>query len=205
MIRVVAVLVLLGEAAAVTTPISIVAAAPPRQSFKGFGWSLVSGGGNPFHGPLGNFSRPVREELLTLLCEDLLTTVVRLWWTPSENTHPSLNGDTRFLNAYVDSGLVKDLRRHGVKQLLLAPDNPCAPNAENATVGGHSIALRAKQTVRPNILPTVSPSPRLPASPSPRHPVFPSPRLPVSRFIRCTALHCGPSRRYAQGHILPLF
>lgn len=127
-------------------PITIVAAASPRQTFKGFGWSLVRGGGSPFHGPLGNLSRPVREELLTLLCEDLGTTVVRLWWTPMENVRGSVNGDAQFLQAYVESGLVKDLRRHGVKQLLLAPDRPCAPNAQNSTAGGHSVALRANQT-----------------------------------------------------------
>lgn len=57
-----------------------------------------------------------------------------------------LDGETEFISAYVDTGLVADLRRHGVKQLLLAPDRPCAPGAQNATAGGHSISLRASQT-----------------------------------------------------------
>jgi hypothetical protein len=30
----------------------------------------------------------VREELLTLLCEDLGTSVVRLWWTPEDGVPP---------------------------------------------------------------------------------------------------------------------
>jgi hypothetical protein len=126
--------------------ISMLTAAPPRQTFQGFGWSLVRGGGSPFHGPLGNFSSAVREELLTLLCEELGTTVVRLWWTPKENVSSSVDGDAQFMDAYVNSGLVADLRKHGVQQLLLAPDRPCAPNALNSSEGGHSIALRAKQT-----------------------------------------------------------
>ena len=136
----------IATATATALPISIEAAPPPRQTFRGFGWSLIRGGGSPFHGPLGNFSSAVREELLTLLCEGLGTTVVRLWWTPSEDTHPALSGDAEFMAAYVESGLVRDLRRHGVRQLLLAPDDPCAPNAQNSTAGGHSIALRATQT-----------------------------------------------------------
>lgn len=130
------------------TPLSVTVQPTPRQTFAGFGWSLVRGGGSPFHGPLGNFSQPVREHLLTLLCEELGTSVVRLWWTPRENvpTRPGLDGDAEFFRAYVESGLVADLRRHGVKMLLLAPDSPCATDAQNSTAGGHSIALRAQQT-----------------------------------------------------------
>ena len=74
-----------------TQSITVTTHASPRQTFQGFGWSLVRGGGNPFHGPLGNLSRIVREQLLTLLCEDLGTTVVRLWWTPAEDV-PSTPG-----------------------------------------------------------------------------------------------------------------
>lgn len=126
--------------------ISIATGAPPRQTFKGFGWSLTRGGGSPFHGPLGNFSSAVREQLLTLLCEELGTTVVRLWWTPTENVSSSVDGNAQFMDSYVNSGLAKDLRRHGVRQLLLAPDRPCAANALNSSAGGHSVAIRAKQT-----------------------------------------------------------
>ena len=64
-------------------PVRVLAAAAPRQTLKGFGWSLVRG--STQHRPLDNFSVAVREEILTLLSEGLGTTVVRLWWTP--NTH----------------------------------------------------------------------------------------------------------------------
>ena len=50
------------------------------------------------------------------------------------------------MDAYVASGIVDDLRRHGVKQLLLAPDRPCSSNAQNSSSGGHNITLRALQT-----------------------------------------------------------
>jgi hypothetical protein len=126
----------------------------PRQSFKGFGFSMVRGGnvgGHGYHYPLGNFSKDVRESLLSLLCEDLGVNVVRLWWTPTDGAkqkpgHPDY--DTDFMNAYVDSGLIDDFRAHGVTQLLLAPDYPCESGAHNATFGGHNITLRAEQTVR---------------------------------------------------------
>lgn len=136
-------------------PLRVSAAAAPRQTFKGFGWSLVRGGGTSYHGPLGNFSADVREQILTLLCEDLGTTVVRLWWTPNDapgaagwqpGDNLTFGGDSAFLDGYVNSGVVADLRRHGVTQLLLAPDRPCAPGAENATAGGHNVTLRADQT-----------------------------------------------------------
>jgi hypothetical protein len=136
-------------------PLRVTAAATPRQTFKGFGWSLLRGGGASYHAALGNFSAAVREEILTLLCEDLGTTTVRLWWTPNDapgaagwqpGDNLTFGGDDAFLNGYVHSGVVADLRRHGVTQLLLAPGRPCAPGAENATAGGHNVTLRAIQT-----------------------------------------------------------
>ena len=97
----------LAEQSTLATGIRVDVDPAPRQVFKGFGWSMVRGGGSPFHGPLGNFSQPVREKLLTLLCEDLGTSVVRLWWTPEENVPPQpgrLGGDAEFFRGYVDSG-----------------------------------------------------------------------------------------------------
>ena len=124
-----------GPGALPVLPVRVVSGATPRQTFKGFGWSLPPGeggvlrgnGATPYHAPLGNFSQEVRQRLLTLLCEDLGTTVVRLWWGPNDaldggwhgGDHGKYDGDEQFAAAYVDSGLVADLRRHGVKQLLL--------------------------------------------------------------------------------------
>ena len=58
------------------------------------------------------------------------------------------NGDAIFLESYVDSGLIKAFARHGLTDVLLAPGNPCAPEAQNSSSGGHNITLRAEETVR---------------------------------------------------------
>jgi O-glycosyl hydrolase len=135
-------------------PVRVNVGSAPQQTFKGFGFSMVRGGnigGHGFHGPLGNFTKDVRESILKLLCEDLGVNVVRLWWTPADGApqRPGhLDGDSEFMNAYVNSGLISDFRRHGVTQLLLAPDLPCAQGAQNSSAGGHNVTLRAEQTVR---------------------------------------------------------
>lgn len=150
------------DAALSKLPIQVVAGSAPRQTFRGFGWTAVPGSGGtlrgngatPYHAPMGNFSEDVREHLLTLLCEDLGASVVRVWWTPDDaldggwhgGDHGRYTGDEQFAAAYVDSGLISDLRRHGIKQLLLAPGGACAPGAKNSTAGGHNITRRAEMT-----------------------------------------------------------
>ena len=139
----------------VALPVQVVTGSAPRQTFRGFGWTAVPGtggtlrgnGATPYHAPLGNFSEDVREHLLTLLCEDLGASVVRVWWTPDDaldggwhgGDHGRYTGDELlllFAAAYIDSGLISDLREHGIKQLLLAPAGACAPGAKNSTAGG---------------------------------------------------------------------
>lgn len=139
-----------GAGSAISEPVTVAASSAPRQSFDGFGFSLVREMGTRQSPSLmANFSAAQREKILSLICEDLGATVVRLWWTPDEGLPlmPSRgSGNDEFMQSYVDSGLAAALRRHGVKQLLLAPDRPCIMGAENATAGGHNITLRAAET-----------------------------------------------------------
>lgn len=143
----------LAVSAATPTGIAVTVAEAPRQAFAGFGFS--HGRELPqFGGLMFNFTEAVREQIFTLVCEDLGTNAVRLWWTPEDGAAPPVGhpgwaglGSAAFLESYVDSGLVAAYRRHGVTRMLLAPDSPCAVDYQNASSGGHNVTLRAEKTV----------------------------------------------------------
>lgn len=101
-----------------STPITITVPSGARQRFGGFGTSLGNWGGE-----YQKLSSQERATLSRLLWRDLKFNTLRLWM----NTHeyapaPGAHDLSIFRRQYVDSGIIADARRHGVTNLLLAPD-----------------------------------------------------------------------------------
>ncbi len=89
-----------------------------RQKFAGLGTSLGNWGGD-----YQKLTIPERTRLSSLLWRGLKMRSLRLWINLNEYA-PAWNvRETRdFRRRYVDSGIIADAQRHGVVDLLLAPD-----------------------------------------------------------------------------------
>jgi O-glycosyl hydrolase len=110
----------------------------PRQTFGGFGASMVE---NPRYKDL--VSAEHRELLARLLWKDLNLKVMRLWFDPGAYEPAYGRYDpSRFVKAYVSSGRIAEARANGVEVLLLAPS--CHLPARLA--GGKSLVEEKKET-----------------------------------------------------------
>ncbi len=101
------------SASPATEAVTITVKAGARQSFAGFGASLGNWGGE-----YQSLKAAEREKLNTLLWSDLRFRSLRLWFAPQPGAHDL----SAFRRSYVDSGIIADAKKHGVTDLLLAPD-----------------------------------------------------------------------------------
>ena len=90
-----------------------------RQTFGGFGASLLN-----FGGEYQTLTSAQRQTLSGALWGDLRFRTLRLWFNVDRFApSPGVRDLTEFRRCYVRSGIIRDARRNGVTTLLLAPDH----------------------------------------------------------------------------------
>lgn len=131
---------LLPPAQAADPPESLVVTVQPgaRQVFAGLGVSLGNWGGD-----YQKLTPAERDRLASLLFDGLRLRSLRLWVNLDEYAPaPGRREPGDFRRRYVESGLIADARRHGVVDLLLAPDG-MPPHLKAKRAGGPAdFALR---------------------------------------------------------------
>jgi O-glycosyl hydrolase len=136
------VLLLQTAAAAVTTrPAATAVTVHPgeRQTFGGFGSSIAN-----FNGHYEKLPPEFRQQLAKKVWTDLNFSILRLWMQTFEySPEPGQRDLTVFRRQYIDSGIIADARKAGVKTLLLAPDN--LPPYMRQTNADGTIQLRASE------------------------------------------------------------
>lgn len=107
-----------GPPRASPTAVTVTVAPGGRQRFAGLGPSLGNWGRD-----YQKLSADERDRLSALLWRDLRMTSLRLWLNLDEYApEPGQRLTQEFRERYIDSGIIADARRHGVTDLLLAPD-----------------------------------------------------------------------------------
>jgi O-glycosyl hydrolase len=106
-----------------------------RQTFGGFGSSVAN-----FNGFYEKLPPGPRAELNRLVWTDLKFSILRLWMQTFEySSSPGDRDMTVFRKQYIDSGIIADAQKAGVRTLLLAPDNLPTYMRQTAADGGISL------------------------------------------------------------------
>jgi hypothetical protein len=101
------------------TPLTITVHPDARQTFQGFGASLVED-----RQPYGRISQADRDSLAGLVWHDCRFRILRLWFSPPTfATHPGERTTAEFVRDYMTSGMIADAQRTGATTLLLAPNS----------------------------------------------------------------------------------
>jgi hypothetical protein len=101
------------------TPLTISVHPDARQTFQGFGASLVA---DPQ--PYGRISHADRDALARLVWHDCRFRILRLWFSPPTFApHPGERTTAEFVRDYMTSGMIADAQRAGATTLLLAPNS----------------------------------------------------------------------------------
>ena len=116
-----------------------------RQTFGGFGASLLN-----FGGEYQTLTPAQRQTLSGSLWRGLNFKILRLWFNTDQYAPtPGAHDLEQFRRCYVDSGIIADAKRNGVTTLLLAPDHLPDYMAERSETRGSSgthMALKLSAT-----------------------------------------------------------
>ena len=119
------------------TPINITVEPGARQSFAGFGASLGNWNGEYQQLPATN-----RVALSKMLWQDLNFKILRLWFNTFQfRPQPGAHDLSQFRKNYLDSGIIADAKKNGVRTLLLAPTG--VPDAMKEKRPDGSFAFKA--------------------------------------------------------------
>ena len=128
------------------TPVTITVESGSRQTFRGFGASLLN-----FGGDYQRLAPADRQALSRTLWRDLHFNTLRLWFNTDQFApNPGAHDLTQFRTCYVDSGIIADARRNGVTTLLLAPDHLPAYIAEKRADGSSQTGMALKSAEAEN-------------------------------------------------------